>query len=325
LLNRVTQGLYAPGSVYKVINVAAGLQSGLFNRESTYVCDGYWRELGETFIKRDWTVDKDKPPHGQIILPQALTYSCNPYNYHIGFELFNLDPEYLSKISRDFGLGKPTGVIGLLEGTNEEVGGIVPDAAWKQQNVGELWTAGDHVNMAIGQGYLQVTTMQMAAVYAALGNGGTLYRPQLVEKIQPVSGDPVSVFRPEATGTLPVSPENLAIIQEAMRSVVDNSRGTAYARLGNFSIPVAAKTGTAESGAADPHAWFAGYSMLNNPDKPDIAVVVLVNYLGEGSIWAAPIFRRVMEIYFFGNPQTVYLWEETFGIIRPPDTETENP
>jgi len=138
-----------------------------------------------------------------------------------------------------------------------------------------------------------------------------------VEKIQPVGGEAINVFRPQANGTLPVTTGNLKAIQEAMRSVVQNPRGTAYSPFAGFPFPVAAKTGTAESSATDPHAWFAGYSLVNLAGKPDIAVAVLVNNKGEGSIWAAPILRRVMEIYFNGKPQTLYRWETAFGVINP--------
>jgi penicillin-binding protein 2 len=157
----------------------------------------------------------------------------------------------------------------------------------------------------------------VATFIAAVGNDGTLYRPQLVEKIQPVTGDAINVFRPQPNGTLPITKENLKAIQDAMRSAVENPRGTAYSRFAGFAYPIAAKTGTAESGTTDPHAWFAGYSLANRPDKPDIAVAVLVNYQGEGSTWAAPIFRRVMEIYFNGHGQTVYPWENGFGVLNP--------
>jgi penicillin-binding protein 2 len=139
----------------------------------------------------------------------------------------------------------------------------------------------------------------------------------LVEKIQPVTGDAINVFRPQANATLPLTTRNLKAIQDAMRSVVENPKGTAYSRFVGFPFPLAAKTGTAESGATDPHAWFAGYSLANLPDKPDIAVAVLVNNKGEGATWAAPIFRRVMEIYFNGNRQWVYPWESGFGVINP--------
>ena len=138
-----------------------------------------------------------------------------------------------------------------------------------------------------------------------------------MEKVQPVSGDAISIFHPQANGTLPLTTANLKTIQAAMRSVIQDPKGTAYSRFVGFPFPVAAKTGTAESGATDPHAWFAGYSLADLPDKPDIAVVVLVNNQGEGATWAAPIMRRVMEIYFNGKPQTVYPWESTFGVINP--------
>jgi penicillin-binding protein 2 len=103
-----------------------------------------------------------------------------------------------------------------------------------------------------------------------------------------------------------------------MHQVVVNPRGTGYYEMAGLSIPTNAKTGTAETSAVLPNAWFAGYSTENSPNKPDIAVVVLVSNKGEGAIWAAPIFRRIMEIYFFGHPQTVYPGIETsFGVLNP--------
>ena len=195
LVNRATQSLLPPGSVFKVVNVASGLISGLYDRDTTYTCTGVWSELGESFKKYDWTVAKDLPPHGKINLPEALTFSCNPYNYHIAYDVYKKDQNLLPKTAREFGLGKPTGIIGFLENNNEEVGGLVPDAAWKQKSLGEQWTAGDTVNMAIGQGYLQVTPLQIANMYAAIGNGGTLYRPQLVSKIAAPGETPVYEFK----------------------------------------------------------------------------------------------------------------------------------
>jgi len=324
LLNRVTQGRYAPGSVFKVVNVAAALKSGLFERETTYTCDGYWEELGQGFIKKDWTVDKELPPHGEITLPQALTYSCNPYNYHIGFELYNLDPEYLPKVAREFGLGAPTGIVGLLEGTNEEDGGQVPDAQWKQTNIGEQWSAGDHVNMAIGQGFLEVTPLQMAVVYAALANGGTLYRPQLVSSIAAPGEEPVYQFEPESTGQIPITPEQLEVIREGILGVVEDRNGTARTALVGLQVKVYGKTGTAETASGTPHAWFIGYTDENNEDRPDIVVAVILSNRGEGSEWAAPVFRRIVENYFFGRSYRLYPWESDFGLTATP-APTEDP
>ncbi len=319
LVNRVTQALYPPGSVFKVVNVSAGMISGLFNRDSTYNCTGVWDELGQSFIKYDWTVSHNLPPHGEINLPEALTFSCNTYNYHIGLEVYNKDPELLPKLARQFGLGAPTGIIGLSSDTNEEVGGLVPDNTWKQQNIGEGWTAGDSVNMAIGQGFLQVTPLQMANLYAAIANGGTLYRPQLVSRIAAPGEAPVYEFKPEVIGHLPLTPEQFDVLREGLRGVVTNPNGTARHRFLGLQIPVFGKTGTAEttSGGA-PHAWFVGYTQANRDDKPDIAIAVALSNRGEGSEWAAPVFRRIVESYFFGRPASLYPWEAEIGLTATP-------
>jgi penicillin-binding protein 2 len=257
-----------------------------------------------------------------LTLPQGLMRSCDPWFYHIGYTLWQdgqagtVKPDLLSDMARAFGLGSKTGI----EQVGENAGNI-PDP-----------TDGlDATSIAIGQGKVQVTPLQVARYIAAVANGGTLYRPQLVEKIQPTSGDPLYVYKPQANGTLPVTSEHLKLIQDAMREVAVNKRGTAYYTLGNFGIPTAAKTGTAETGTENPNAWFAGYSLAGKSDKPDIAVAVIVEKKGEGAIWAAPIFRGIMEIYFYGHRQTVYpRWESSLGVLNPDygqpvPTETPTP
>jgi penicillin-binding protein 2 len=313
--NRAAQGTYPLGSVFKIVTMAAALESGDFTVNSTWECQYDYTELlpsGPTLY--DWTWDRCQtqkqnngndtcpnwPPSGLLTLPQGLMRSCDPWFYHIGYTLFkNGKGNLITDMAKSFGLGNGTG----LEQVAESKGSI------------PYPTDGTNAtSIAIGQGDVQVTPLQVATFIAAVGNGGTLYRPQLVEKIQPVGGEATNVFRPQANGTLPITTGNLKAIQNAMLSVVADKRGTAYSVFTGFPFPVAAKTGTAESGATDPHAWFAGYSVANLPEKPDIAVVVLVNNQGEGSIWAAPIFRRVMEIYFNGKPQKIYPWESTFGV-----------
>ena len=320
--NRASQGQYPLGSVFKIVTISAALESGVFTPASTFDCTYTYTEMpGQILYDWTWQDCQDEKaangtdtctaaksqPSGMLTLPEGLMRSCDPWFYHIGYTLFTQDggtyKNDISNMARAFGLGKATGIKQVAEAT-----GSIPDP-----------TDGlEATSIAIGQGKVLVTPLQVATFISAIANGGTLYRPQLVEKIQPVSGDPVFTFSPQVDGTLPIKPADLKVIQDAMRQVVVNKRGTAYYELGNLSIPTAAKTGTAESGAVEPHAWFAGYSMVGNPDKPDIAVAVLVNNKGEGAIWAAPIFRRVMEIYFFGKPQTVYPgWESTFGVINP--------
>ncbi len=331
--NRATQGQYPLGSVFKIITMAAALESGVFTPASSFDCTYEYTEMpGKTLYDWTWQHCQDEKastgndtcskvssqPSGTLTLPEGLMRSCDPWFYHIGYTLYTQeDGKYkndISNMARAFGLGKATGIEQVAEAE-----GSIPDP-----------TDGlDATSIAIGQGKVTVTPLQVATFISAVANGGTLYRPQLVQKIQPVSGDAINVFRPQANGTLPVKPDNLKVIQDAMREVARNPRGTAYYTLGNFAIPVAAKTGTAESSAVEPHAWFAGYSTNNNPDKPDIAVAVLVDNQGEGAVWAAPILRRVMEIYFFGHPQTIYDWEKTFGVVDPeygiPATPTPKP
>jgi penicillin-binding protein 2 len=208
-------------------------------------------------------------------------------------------------MARAFGLGAPTGI----EQVEEESGQITDPT-----------TEINAVNQAIGQGDMQVTPLQVARFMAAIANGGTLYRPQIVEKIQPVEGDAKLLFRPEANGTLPVRTENLDIVREALQMVTQNPRGTARFNLRGLQFDVAGKTGTAESGSGKSHAWFAGYTLNEaNTSQPDIAIAVIVENIGEGSEYAVPIFRAMVETYYYGSPQSV----PPFGRIgEPPYTPT---
>lgn len=308
MFNRATQGQYPLGSVFKIITMAAGLKSGVYTPQSTYECGYQFTELPDVTLN-DWTYDHfqkdgETQPSGHLTLPEGLMRSCNPFFYHIGLDLFDRGMRTaISDMARGFGLGSPTGFE-----LKEEPGNVpVPQ--------GRL----EATNNAIGQGQTLVTPLQVADFIAAVGNGGTLYQPTVIQEIASPSGALPKVFNPVIRGTLPISGTMLTEIQKAMVSVIKNSRGTANNRFRGFSIPVAGKTGTAEAPEGVPDAWFAGYSFANNPDKPDIAVAVLVENIGEGSDYAAPIFRRVMEEYFYGRPLSLYWWEQEFGVKK---TET---
>jgi penicillin-binding protein 2 len=304
LLNRATQGQYPLGSAFKPITMFAALESGLYQKDTTYPCEYEFTELGEPVL-HDWTWqhcqdaiavgdfcdDSSTKPSGLLTLQEGLMRSCNPYFWHIGLDLFNYDRQTdVAKMARAFGLGAPTGIEQV-----EENSGQITDPTTKI----------NAVNQAIGQGDMLVTPLQVARFMAAIANGGTLYRPQIVEKIQPVEGDTKLSFRPEATGTLNVNPKNLDIVREALLMVTQNPRGTARWNLRGLQFDVAGKTGTAESGNGKSHAWFAGYT-LNEADtgKPDLAIAVIVENIGEGSEYAVPIFRAMVETYYYGNPQT---------------------
>ncbi|MDP2966483.1 MAG: penicillin-binding transpeptidase domain-containing protein [Pelolinea sp.] len=306
LLNRASQGSYPAGSIFKIIGMAAALESNLYTPETTYYCSSYFEELpGERF--KDWTVDKELPPSGTLTLVQGLMRSCNPWFYHIGLDLFRQKgATYLSDMSRGFGLGSATGI----EQVAENEGQIVDPKS-----------DGDAVQQGIGQGNMLVTPLQVARFTAAIANGGTLYRPQIIEGITNASGENVVTFVPESNGTLPVSEATLEAIRTGMRAVVRSKTGTAHIPLGDLGIPIYGKTGTAENPLGDAHAWFTGFTSTPRTDRPDIAVTVIVENAGQGSEIAAPIFRRVIETYYFGEPQKLYPWESDFNVTRTPTPE----
>jgi len=338
LVNRASQGQYPLGSVFKIITFSAALESGAFLPETTLDCQYDWNGLTDQ-VRHDWTWDhcqerlqagnecntSDSVPSGALTLPEGLMRSCNPWFWQIGLDLYNLDRgSDIANMARSFGFGAPTGI----EQVDEEAGQIT--------NAEGLVQA---VNQSIGQGDVLVTPLQVAVMIGAVGNGGTLYRPQLVERIQPIEGDPVAVFKPEARGTLPLRSENLEVMKEALWGVIHDSRGTANFSLRGFDFPAAGKTGTAESGSGEPHAWFAGYTDCSGnleaypvcADKPDLAIAVIVENGGEGSEFAAPIFRRMVQVHFYGSPQSLFPWESSYGVPKTPTpfggipTETPKP
>ena len=319
LVNRAAQGQYPLGSVFKIVTFSAALESGLFLPESTLDCQYEWRGLNDQ-VRYDWTWDHCQKeiaeggecdeastlPSGLLTLPEGLMRSCNPWFWQIGLDLYNHDRGTdIAKMARAFGFGAPTGIEQVAEASGQinDPPGLV-----------------EAVNQAIGQGGMLVTPLQVATMIAAVGNGGTLYRPQLVEKIQPIEGDPTVVFKPEARGTLPLREDNLKILQDALVSVVENSLGTAHYALRGLNIPVAGKTGTAESGSGDPHAWFAGYTYADEESTslPNIAIAVVLENAGEGSEYAAPIFRRMVDVYYTGGPRALLPWEANYGVHKTP-------
>lgn len=313
LVNRATQGIYPAASVFKIVTMSAALLSGAYLPDTRYTCTGTWDRLGPAYIKRDWL----EGGHGNITLRQALTFSCDPFFYDVGFTLDQIDSFLIPETARAYGFGVPTGIQGLLE-----EGGIIPDPTWKLETYGEGWGRGDSVNMAIGQGFVAVTPLQMTNMMAAVANGGTLYRPQIVYQIGEGGGAPEETLASEIIGELPLSAEQLAVIQESLYAVTTQSGGTATHRFGNLIIPVAGKTGTAEVASVyredgtlneEPTAWFAAYApavatpdQSDIPDEPEIAIVVMIENAGEGSAVAAPIVRRIVELYYDIQPLTPY-------------------
>lgn len=305
--NRATRGQYPPGSIFKVVTLAAALESEIFSSNSTLNCTLEWNGLpGITLY--DWTYEKERPASGTLTLLEGLMRSCNPWFYLIGLTLYSEGfSSLVAEMAEGFGLGRETGI----EAVAEETGQV------QAPNTDPTIGASEAVQQAIGQGTTTITPLQAAVYTAALGNGGTLYRPYLIERVEATDGSAVLQFEPEALGTLPISAETLSAIQTAMRMVITDPRGTAYNRFLGFTIPVFGKTGTASMEGFEPHAWFIGYTDANSPSNPDIAIAVIVENMGDGSEFAAPIFRRVASYHFFNSPGPLYPWESDFGLLDP--------
>jgi penicillin-binding protein 2 len=317
LINRATQSKYPLGSVFKVITFSAALESGTYTPDTKRDCPYEFTELADK-VRYDWTWEHFQDellatgegktrPSGMLTLSDGLMRSCNPWFWHIGKDLYDQGRvTAIADMARGFGLGATTG-IGEIE---EDAGTIINPP-------GEV----EAVNQAIGQGDVQVTPLQVARMMAAIGNGGTLYRPQLVEEMTDANGIVTQIFKPDANSKpLPITHNTLIALQQAMLKVIREHRGTAYPRFQGITANIAiyGKTGTAESGNGRSHAWFAGYTDAQNPDLPDIAIAVIAENAGEGSQVAAPMFKRIVETYFTGNPRSPYPWETSIGVTRTP-------
>ncbi|HBY98543.1 MAG TPA: penicillin-binding protein 2 [Chloroflexi bacterium] len=288
LVNRATQGVYPCGSVFKIVSMAAALEKGGFTVSSGFNCPGFWDTLGIRMLC--WK----RSGHGNIDLFQGLVQSCDVVFYEVGYTLYKLGvaakEELLQSVARGFGLGRPSGV------ELDEAAGLVPDNEWKLDQLGQSWTPGDTVNLAVGQGYLLTTPLQIANVTAAVANGGSLHRPTLLLQAVDVTGtQPPQEFGTESIGALPVSPEHLDTIRRAMAEVTTPPLGTASETFGTFPIKVAGKTGTAQHAGKEPHAWFTAYAPA---DQPQVAVCAMFEEAGEGSKVAAPAVRSILERFF---------------------------
>jgi len=287
---------YYPGSTFKAVSAIAALEDRLVTPEEKTKCHGSFVLAKHVFrcTKTHLTVD----------LYDAIVQSCNVYFYELGARPGMMDR--LAKFGADLGLGAPTGL-----GLNSEEGGFLPTEEWyrdqKRKNPkAEGFQIGQAVNAVIGQGSTRVTLLQMATMYAAIANGGKLWLPQLVERVESPEGKVLEEFAPRVRRELAVSPETLAIVRQALVGVVNQSKGTAF-KARPKDIEVAGKTGTAQvrSGRAEggyefnTHAWFVGFAPAG---RPRIALAVLVEHGGHGGDVAAPLAMEIVNAYFESAP-----------------------
>lgn len=286
--NRATSGTYPLGSVFKIVSMAAALEKGGYTINSTFNSQGIWTGLGAQYAKHDWLPGG----HGIIDLHEALVQSCDDCFYDVGKHLDQVDPTLLPRFGRAFGLGVPTGLAGLSEAT-----GVMPDPAWKKSALQQVWWAGDSVNLAIGQGYLLVTPLQVASMLASVAADGVVHRPYLISAVTHADGTPITVYHPQVVGHLPVQQANLQAIKSAMLGVTTEPFGTAIQVFQYYPYSVLGKTGTAEAsgGSGNPDAWFAA---ITPSDHPRLVLAVLVEHGGEGSLVAAPIARQIITAFY---------------------------
>ncbi|MBI4675727.1 MAG: penicillin-binding protein 2 [Chloroflexi bacterium] len=301
LINHAISGMYPPGSVYKLFSAAGALQEGVID-QNTQLFDPGIIYLPNKFFPDDPKLAQPfynwyRPGFGFVNIIDAIANSNDIFFYKLdgGFTDFPtpLGQALVEDYARLFGYGTETGID--LPG---EAPGLVPGPKWKQQTLSEQWTTGDTYNMAIGQGFVLATPLQVLNVTATVANGGTLYRPHLARAIVNSAGTVTNTIEPQVIRQLPIDAKNLALVRQGMREAV--TRGTAW-RTNFGNLAVAAKTGTAEffgtkvRGHLPTHAWFTAFAPY---EQPEIAVVVFVYGGGEGSEVAAPITADILRAYF---------------------------
>jgi penicillin-binding protein 2 len=290
LENRPLKGQYPPGSTFKIVMAVAALEEQVIGPGTVIYCSGALPFGNHVF--HCWR----RGGHGGMNLFNALVDSCDVYFYTVGRKL---GVDRIAKWSKRFGLGQPSGLQ-----LDKEMPGLVASSVWKKARFHQPWHEGETLSVAIGQGYNLATPIQMAQVAAVIANGGTLYEPQLVEKVESPAGEILFQAKPKVRSRLGASRETIALIQKALHAVVAEGTGKA-ARLPN--VEVAGKTGTSQvvalerernkgkGGQFGNHAWFVAYAPVENPR---VALAVLIEHGGGGGAVAAPLAKRVMAAAF---------------------------
>jgi penicillin-binding protein 2 len=292
LTNRAIQGVYPPGSTFKIMMASAALESSQWNSTTKIHCNGSYPFGNHVF--RDWK----KGGHGSVDMYQGIVNSCDVYFYMLGNRL-GIDA--IAAAARQYGLGQLTGID--LQG---ERSGIIPSTEWKQRVRKEPWYPGETISASIGQGYVSVTPLQMAAAMAAVANGGVLYKPRLVRSIRERATGQSRDILPAEKGVISMDSDSFAFLHQALRGVVHEGTGK---RAESKLVEVSGKTGTAQSVGARlqksegddvpkqfrDHAWFVAYAPA---DHPTIAVAVIVENMGHGGTFGAPIAKALIEEYF---------------------------
>jgi penicillin-binding protein 2 len=296
LLNRGSGAAYPPGSTYKPFVALGALKEGAITATSTFTCPGYLQ-----FADRSYRCWKDHG-HGTLSVERALIESCDVFFYQTGLKLG------VDRMAQDvglFGLGEKTGI-----GLDGEQRGLIPTSWWKKQATGVPWQKGETISISIGQGFDLVTPLQMAMGYSAIANGGKLWQPYVVKRIEGGSANEMDEIKPRLKRKIPIEQRWFDLVKKALQGVVEEPRGTGHL-IRDPSVQIAGKTGTAQvvhvaQGANrklleklrkskdKDHAWFVGYAPASDAR---ICVAAIIEHGGHGASAAAPLVQKVILAY----------------------------
>lgn len=286
MLNRAIAGIYPSGSVIKPVVASAGLQENVISADTTIYAP---KEItiGE-WVFPDWK------EHGYVNVRKAIAVSSNVFFYAVGGgydKISGLGLNRLRNYFDKFGYGNPTGID--LPG---EASGLIPDESWKKKIKGEPWYQGDTYHLAIGQGDFLTTPLQMLNAVSSIANNGKLYQPHLLDKETDSQGKLVKNYQSKVIRENFIDPANLQIVREGMRLAV--TEGSAR-QLNDLPVTSAGKTGTAQTPEGNTtHAWFTAFAPYENPQ---IAIIILIEYGGEGNVVAEPVAKEILQYYFDEN------------------------
>jgi penicillin-binding protein 2 len=291
-IDKALRATYPPGSIFKFVTALAALEDGQAAEDESIYCTGEYNLAG--------THSRCHGTHEKVDLLKAIQKSCDIYFWNLS-QRIGLDR--IAELAREFGMGVPTNL-----GINGDSGGRIPTKAWYEQN--GRYKIGYAANASIGQGDVEVTVMQMAMAYAALANGGQLYVPQVVERVESYDGRPIVSYDPKVAKTIKLPTDALDTWKKGMWKVNNEPGGTAFDHGYSSVVQIMGKTGTAEVkkhhddhehrdlekwNPNASHAWFAGWAPA---EDPELVIITLIEHGGAGGTNAWPISQRILEGYF---------------------------
>jgi penicillin-binding protein 2 len=287
IFNRATESAYPTGSTYKIITALAGLENDYITGNTVVDDNGYIELAGQKFENSEGAIN------GPISLVHALEVSSDVFFYKLGARMW--DNNDLQDWSHKLGIGDPTGI-----DIPDNFDGLVPSKQWRDELFEEElterpWSQGDDVQLAVGQGDLQTDPLQMAVAYATLANGGTVVTPHLAKELMDAAGRVLKEFQPGPRRHVNINPQSQQLIMEGLHDATAGPGGTATPVFGEFPIPIAGKTGTAERPGHGNQSWFISLAPYPNPD---VVTVVTIEEGGFGAEAAAPANKQILEAYF---------------------------